>query len=414
MPRRAKTPIAGTLAAIPLSALLCGAATSQVISDQVQLGDVFTEQTMNVVDVSEFIGMTSTAMGNGLSASNATGGPMTVNARQTLQGAVQSTGVLEAAGTMGQSTVLSSSATGNSIDTGMDRGTMTALATQHAGPAGVLARTQTEAAAGGTVDFNDNTQAINNSFGMGLTNAAAGVRLIQTTEGSAFADGGAIMGQSTGAATVASQAVGNNATMTGVQGSAFRAVADQTNAANLVQASKFTAYGSSYVSTTAASASANNLHATNEGGLLDVTSRQANTAYVRAQAEETSAYFSAGTANAYGVGNSMIAGSMGPEVVIVNEQLNELGGVESTAYFGAGTGYDATASATAMGNAATGYACSDCGATLRATNNQTNSADVGSTARMTVGGPSRTATGTATSVGNNASYYISPAARTTQ
>jgi hypothetical protein len=402
------------LAAIPLSALLCGAATSQVISDQVQLGDVFTEQTMNVVDVSDAIAMTSTAMGNGLSASSTTGAPLRVTARQTLEGAIQSTAVLDAAGIMGQTTVLSTSATGNSTETGMERGAMTAVINQYAGQAGVLARTQTEAPIGGSVEFNDNTQAINNSFGMGLTNAAAGVRLSQTTDGQAFADGGAIMGENTGNATMAGQAVGNNATLTGVSGSAFRSVSDQTNNGGLVHASKFAAYGSSYVSTTAASASANNLHATNDGGMLEVTSAQANTAYVRAQAEETSAFFSAGTANAYGVGNSFTAGSMGPEVTITNEQLNELGGVEATASFGAGMGYDATASATAMGNAATGYACSECSATMKATNNQINSADVASVARMTMSAPSRTATGTATSVGNNASYYVSAPSRTTQ
>jgi hypothetical protein len=402
------------LAAIPLSALLCGAATSQVISDQLQLGDVFTEQTMNVVDVSDYIGLTTTAMGNGLSASNASGSAMTVNGRQTLEGAVSSTIVLDAAGSMGQSTVLSTSATGNSIDTGMDRGPLTAVANQYAGPAGVLARAQTEAPLGSTVDFNENTQAVANSFGLGLTNASAGVRLSQTAEGQAFADGGVIMGETTGNATVAGQAVANNATMTGVSGSAFRTVVDQTSNGGLVHASKFAAYGSSYVSTTAASASANNMHATNEGGMLEVTSRQANTAYVRAQAEESSAYFSAGTANAYGVANSFTAGSMGPEVTITNEQLNELGGVDAIASFDAGTGYDATASATAMGNAATGYACSACVSTLRATNNQVNSADVGSTARMTMTGPSRSATGTATSVGNNASYYVSPTTHSTQ
>jgi hypothetical protein len=394
--------------------LLCGAATSQVISSQVQLGDVFTEQTMNVVEVSDAISMTSTAMGNGLSGSNASGGDLTVDVRQEVQGAISSHGVLSAAGAMGQSTVISTSATGNSVDTGMQGGAMTATVTQYAGPAGVLARGQTEAAEGAATDFNDNTQAVNNSFGLGLTGATAGVRLSQTTDGQAFADGGAIIGDVANSLTMASQAVGNNATMTGAASSAFRTVVDQTNNADLVQASKFAAYGSSYLTTTAANASANNLHATNDGGLVDVSSVQNNTAYVRAQAEETSAAFSSAAAIAYGVGNSMMAGTMGGDAIIYNEQNNGLGGVEAVASFSGGQGYDAVASATAMGNAATGYACADCTATLRASNYQTNSADISATAGMTTTGPSRSAIGSATSVGNNASYYVAVPTRSTQ
>jgi hypothetical protein len=401
------------LAAIPLSVLFCGVATSQVVNQQVQLGDVFTEQTMNVVDVSDTISMTSAAMGNGASASNATGGAMSFTSNQQLQGQVRSTGVLDAAGTMGLRTIVSTSATGNSVDNGMDGGPLTAVVNQTSA-AGVLARGQTEAAEGGAVDFNDNTQAVANSYNLGLANASAGVRLVQTSQGDTMADGGAIIGLSSTAGLISAQAAANNASMTGVSGSAFRTVADQTSSGDLVQASKFGAYGQSYVTTTAASASANNLHATNQGGLLDVTNRQNNTSYVRAQAEETSAYFSAGTANAYGVGNSLMAGSLGPEVTIVNEQSNTEGGIEATAYYGGGTGYDATATATAMGNAATGYACSECSASLKASNNQFNGADVAAVARMSTTGPVRSAIGSAAAVGNNASYYVSAPSQNTQ
>ena len=400
---------------MPLSLLFCGAATSQVINQQVQLGDVFTEQTMDVVDVSDAITMTSASMGNGVSASNASGGPLKVTSSQDVEGRIEAHAVLSVSGTMGTSTVISTSATGNSTDTGMLGGALSAGSSQYAGAAGVLARGQTEAAEGSAVDFNETTQAVNNSFGMGLTNAAGGARLTQVTDGGAMADGGAIVGEATGQATVAGMTAGNDINLTGINGSAYRVVADQTNRGDVVQASKFTAYGSSYLSTTAASSSANNLHATNQGGALDVTNTQTNSAYVRAQAEETSAFFSAATANAYGVGNSLLAGSLGPDVTIVNDQTNTDGGIEATASFGGGTGYDGTATATAMGNAATGYACSECSASLRADNHQINSADVSSTAHTNVSGPSRSVLGTAASVGNNASYYVSaPTSTTTQ
>jgi hypothetical protein len=406
MHRRAKTPIVGTLIAIPLFALSCGAATSQVISQQIQLGDVFSEQTLNVVDVSDVITLTSAAMGNGLAASNSSGGDLAVTSDQTLQGQARATAVLDAAGTMGAVTAVSTTATGNSTDTGMIQGTLTAKINQTADPAGVLARGQIEAAEGSAVDITQTTQAVNNSYGLGLTNAAAGIRLEQYTEGGALADGGLIVGNLTGQGTLAGQAVGNDATMTGVNNSAYRVVSDQVDNGDIVQASKFAAYGDSYMTTTNANAVANNLNATNQGPELTVTSRQSNTAYVRAQAEETSATFTAGTATAYGVGNSMLAGNVGSEVTISNTQDNDGGGIDVTSTFGGGAGYDAASSATAFGNAATGYACSSCTSTLRADNNQTNSSDVGATSHLTTTGPVRSATGVATAVGNNASYYV--------
>jgi hypothetical protein len=406
MHRRAKTPIAGILAAIPLFALSSGAATSQVVSQQIQLGDVFTEQTLDVQDVSDAITVTSAAMGNGLSASNSSGGNLTVRANQGLGGQVTAGAVLNATGIMGTTTTISTSATGNSIDTGMIGGAITANVTQTAGAAGVLARGQIEAEEGAATDINETTQAITNSYGLGLTNAAAGIQLNQYSEGGVLADGGLIVGSLSNQGTLTGQAVANNATLTGVNGSAFRANTTQTSAGDIVQASKFAAYGESYVTLTNATASANNVHATNDGPELTLNNVQTNASYVRAQAEETSATFSSGQATAYGVGNSLLAGSFGADVTISNTQNNTGGGVEVTATLGGGSGYDASSSATAFGNAATGYACSSCTSSLRADNNQTNSSEVGATSHLTTTGPVRSATGSATAVGNNASYYV--------
>jgi hypothetical protein len=406
MHRRAKTPIAGILAAIPLFALSSGAATSQVVSQQIQLGDVFTEQTLDVQDVSDAITVTSAAMGNGFSASNSSGGNLTVRANQGLGGQVTAGAVLNATGIMGTTTTISTSATGNSIDTGMIGGAITANVTQTAGAAGVLARGQIEAEEGAATDINETTQAITNSYGLGLTNAAAGIQLNQYSEGGVLADGGLIVGSLSNQGTLTGQAVANNATLTGVNGSAFRANTTQTSAGDIVQASKFAAYGESYVTLTNATASANNVHATNDGPELTLNNVQTNASYVRAQAEETSATFSSGQATAYGVGNSLLAGSFGADVTISNTQNNTGGGVEVTATLGGGSGYDASSSATAFGNAATGYACSSCTSSLRADNNQTNSSEVGATSHLTTTGPVRSATGSATAVGNNASYYV--------
>ena len=88
-------------------------------------------------------------------------------------------------------------------------------------------------------------------------------------------------------------------------------------------------------------------------------------------------------------------------------QLNDGGGVEVIAGYTGAEGYDASASATAIGNAATGYACSDCDGRITATSQQVNNVDVGATANVTVTGYARSATGVANAVGNTATYYVS-------
>ncbi len=370
------------------------------------MGDVFTQQTLDVVDVSDAVTVTSAAMGNGLSASNSNAGDLTVEANQGVYGQVNAHAVLNAAGTMGQTTVIGTTATGNSMDTGMVGGAITAKVSQSASQAGVVARGQIEAEEGAAGDLNESTQAVANSYGLGLNNAAAGIRLDQYSGGGALADGGLIVGSLSGNGALVGQAVANNASLVGVNGSAYRTVINQTSNGDIVQASKFAAYGDSYITTTNASASANNLHATNQGQETTVTSSQANTSYVRAQAEETSANFGSAQATAYGVGNSLLAGGDSVEVTINNTQDNSGGGVDVVSTFSGGAGWDAGSTATAFGNAATGFACSSCSSTMRVDNNQTNSAEVGASSRITMTGPVRSAVGTVTAVGNNASYYV--------
>ncbi len=70
-------------------------------------------------------------------------------------------------------------------------------------------------------------------------------------------------------------------------------------------------------------------------------------------------------------------------------------------------GYDLGSTATAMGNAFTGYACSTCSGTLTAHNSQINSADIGASSSLSVGSSARSATGVATAVGNSATFYVS-------
>lgn len=388
--------------------MLSGVATSQtapspVLNNQINLGDVFAEQTLNVETVNDGFSATTTAPANGalVSVQN-TDATMTSN--QENYGQVQAHGVVNVATQGGAVSAIITTAVGNSGTAAADNGTLTGAATQlNTGP--VTARGQLEAADAELGDVSISTLAHGNTQGLTLINGAMGARVSQGNTGDVLADGGAVAGAVTGTAAVSGVATGNNITLSGSQQSAARVITQQSNA-GITQASKFTAYGASYLTSTAAAASGNNLSATNEGPLLDVTASQDNAAYVRAQAEASSYQFSAAQVSAQGVGNSVLVGNTGQEIVLDNVQANAGGGVEVIASFTGADGYDAVASSTAMGNAVTGYACAQCSGGMTVSNNQVNSAEIGART-TTVVGSGRSVTGVATATGNNASFYVS-------
>ena len=245
-----------------------------------------------------------------------------------------------------------------------------------------------------------------NTQGVSLDNGAAGLRLSQSNTANTLADGGAHVGAVTGSISVSATTAGNNINISGANQSASRLITDQANTADVTQASKFTAYGSSYLSATTATATGNALSVANEGPLTDLTSNQWNTSYVRGQAEATSYQFGGAQTNAYAVGNASQVVNLGSELALNNTQTNDGGGVEAIATFGGQDGYDATTTATAMGNAVSGTVCSRCNGRMTVNNNQVNNADVGANTTTNSYSPGRQVTGVSTAVGNNAGFYV--------
>jgi hypothetical protein len=409
MRRPAKTRLAGTIAAIPLCVLLAGVATSQtvpspVLNDQLNLGDIFAGQVLNVVTVEEGVSAVTTAGANtmGMTVDGADGD---LRSNQVNSGAVLAHGVVNVDGSTGSSSNVTSTAVGNGGTATAAGGTFTGFMVQtNSGP--VTARSQVEAEYSHANDMTIGSQAAGNSQGLLLVNGAMGARVSQANSGDVLADGGAIIQHVTGTAIVAGTAAGNNIDLEGANQSAARIITDQGNTAATVQASKFTAYGNSYMTATAATASGNNLSAQNEGTLLDVAAHQYNTAYVRAQAEETSYQFGGAQVSAYGVGNSVLAGNFGPGLVLDNVQVNDGGGVEVIATFDGHSGYDGGASATAMGNAVTGYVCNQCSGAMDIANSQANYVDVSARSTVRVGGNGRSIAGVSTATGNNATFSV--------
>lgn len=415
MRKPAMTRLAGTLAAIPISVMLSGVATSPasaqatspspVLNSQINLGEIFSEQTLNVQTVSDGVTASTTAQANGVSV-GVTNADASVTSDQTNQGAVYGHTVVDVGANAGATSALRTTAVGNSGSLSASNGTISAFAVQ-TNSAEVTARGQVEAPTAQAADLTVSTLAMGNSQGVNLDNGAAGLRISQSNTANTLADGGAIVQYVSGTSAVTSTTAGNNINIQGANQSAARAITDQANTADVTQASKFTAYGNSYLTATTATATGNNLSATNEGPLMDMKSNQWNTSYVRGQAEGTSYEFGAAQTTAYAAGNSSQVNNIGTELVLDNLQTNTGGGVEATASFTGQDGYDAVTTATAMGNAVTGYVCSRCNGRMTVTNSQTNSADIGASSSTTINSSGRQVTGVSTAIGNNASFNVS-------
>jgi len=421
MLRHAKIRIVGTIAAIPLSALWFATATSQTVTnDQTQAGNVFSSQTLDVVTASSDTTATTTSTGNSFTGSVVTG-DLNVQSNQALSGNVQAQTVLNVAADAGPSTSLFTAATGNTGTSvisggGTLSGNYIQNTTSPAAPnclslggpcAPIDGESQIEGPNATTADLNMSVQAISNSQTFGTSDSALNVTATQTNGSSVAANGGAILGDVTDQGSFSSVGAGNNVTSTtsGVVSQTLGVT--QTNDGAVTQGTEFVNLGNSEVTSTSATATGNNVSATNTGGPLDVSTNQDNESYVRAQGVETSFAFGGANVSAYGVGNSVMAGNVGPSTVLNNVQVNGTGGVQSIASFSGDNGFDAFVSSTAIGNAATGFACSSCGGVMNVTNSQTNNGDASASAAVSLTSGARSVRSTATAVGNSGTFYVS-------
>lgn len=391
--------------------MLSGVATSQtttpspVLNNQINLGEIFSEQVLNVQTVSDGVTASTTAKANGVSV-GVTNADAAVTSNQDNKALVSGYGAVDVASNAGASTAVRTTAVGNSAALAASNGTISAFAVQ-TNSAAVSAHGQVEAANAGAADLTLSTLAMGNSAGVTLDNGSAGARISQSSTANIVADGGANVGYVSGTSAVSATTAANNINIVGANQSALRAITDQANTGDLTQASKFSAYGNSYMTATAATATGNNLAVSNDGPLADVATHQWNTANIQGQAEAASSLFGAAQTTAYAAGNSAQVNNVGAELVLDNIQTNTGGGVEASASFSGHDGYDAVTTATAMGNAVTGYACSRCNGRMSVANSQNNSADVGASTSTSITASGRQVTGVSTAIGNNASFSVS-------
>jgi hypothetical protein len=427
MRRLAKILLAGTVLAIPLTPPLCTVAISQstVYNNQVELGDVVPSETLNVV-TADSTSASSVAAGN-TASSGVVSGSMDVQSRQQL-GSRAVSPTVSASTTVNVvsndpnvtanagEAVVSAAATGNQSDSGSfdGGGALTGTFVQNArsvdvtnNPTQVVAGTTFNGVSAEASDLSLTTQAIANSSALTVENTSANVTTRQNSSALTEADGAGTLMYTGGTVTATAAAVSNNMVSTGTDNASQSLNTTQSMTGARTQATQSMNVGNGQTVITATTASDNNIVISNENGPLNVVDKQTNNAFTLSQAVGSSYEFGTGTTSANAVGNSVLVGNAGPLTTLDNTQDNVGNGIEANASFGGNNGYDAASSASAMGNAVTGYACSDCGGVVNVTNNQTNTGQVGATSTLDITASNRSASGTAVAVGNNATFYVS-------
>ncbi len=367
--------------------------------------------TLNVDAVSDQTTAMTTAAGNSYSAAVETG-DVNVQSTQSMQGNASATTIVNVTTDAGLQVSMATEGTGNTgeADT-LGGGALTGTFHQTTGPVSITTESQLNAdtAQAGDIAISDN--AIANTQGIGAVGGSANATITQTSQALTQSNGGGNLLYTPGTATWSALAVSNNVTATGTDGSTQTLNVNQSMTGDRTQAAQFLGIGSAQTVINAVTATGNNVSASNDGGDLNVVTVQDNEGYLRAQAESAAFEFGTSSVIATGVGNSVMAGETGGQVTVNNLQTNGGAGVDVLATSAGTDGYDLSSSATAMGNAATGFACTVCGGRMTVANSQTNSADIGATSTVNLGvgtgGSARSATGVATAVGNSATFYVS-------
>lgn len=377
-----------------------------VLNNQLQLGDVFADQTLNVVDSEDQVTVGTTATGNNASGS-VENGAITVRSDQDMRGDSVATTTATLGGDTSGPVAIQSTANGNYVAVSAYDADLTIEATQR--NTGGLVSATTEVGdenarllAGGLVAANagSNTTAL---YGEGSVLSGT---VEQSSSATVRAYGRLDSQYVPAEANVTAQATVNAIGVNSVQTSGQNLGIDQTSSGDFVEAEASANTGNGWDLAARARAVANSANLYNSGGSVVTTSNQDNSAFVRAAATTTAYDYGRAQAYARGAANELSVGNNDIYVEIDNTQINT-GGVDVSATFSGANGYDVYVGAEAVGNSVTGYACSECQGYLEARNTQTNSGDVSAQASTVVAGSNRAVISSATATGNSATFYVS-------
>ncbi len=197
---------------------------------------------------------------------------------------------------------------------------------------------------------------------------------------------------------------GNSISVEGYMGPSQIVTVDQANRGDVTGRTIMEAGGGAVGQQAIASANGNSVRIQNEDGYAHLQGDQTNSGGVTADASIIVGNFDIDTLaiSSEGVGNSAVLSNIGADAYMGLDQVNN-GTVQSNASLTGDLGGNAALYATAYGNAATSYICSECPVTSYGNMNQTNNASVSSTSygQMNSG---VAISGTATAVGNSATF----------
>jgi hypothetical protein len=410
MAKPARIRLAGTIAATVLCAAAATEAAAQdgtiVLNQQLQLGDVFAGQTLNVVDSQDQVTVETSARGN--SASGAVyNGSITVQSDQTMQGdAVATTDITLGGDTYGVVNA-TSQAGGNylaasawdaslTLDTAQTTDNGLISATTEVGDS--TARMHAGAALGAS--------AISNTVAVYGQSALVSGTINQSSSAIVRSFGRIESQYIPAEASVTSQAIVNAIAVNSDRTSGQDLSIAQRSFGSFIEAEASANAGNAWDLAARARATANQAVLYNEGGSVVNASDQRNSSFVRASALTTAYDYGRAEAYARGAANELSVGNNDIYVEIDNTQFNT-GGVDVISTFSGTNGYDVSVGADAVGNSVTGYGCSECEGRLEARNTQTNAGDVSAVANTTVAGSNRSVITGANAVGNSASFFVS-------
>lgn len=398
------------IAATALSALAAtepswGQDGSLVLNNQLQLGDVIGGQTLNVEGASDQVTVSNSVQGNALSGS-VEGQSISLGSRQVMRGDARATtdlglGSIEGpvnAVTQASGNYLAAGAAqagvGLAVDQVTDAGEITAGSGLRGGEARLLGGGSISTAAGANV------------VAVGGDHASFEGEIDQTSRASVRASNLAEIRYAPEPFEVTSQAAGNALEANGRTASSLDLAVRQRQSAGVIEADASANAANAWDAAGHANAAANQAVLYDSGGSLVASTDQGNGSDVSSRSVVTAYDYGVGTSLAQASGNAVSAGSDDVYVELDNTQMNS-GGVEAQASFVGTQGYDAYVSADAVGNTVTGYACSECAATLTANNVQINSGAITAGAYTTIHGGSRAVITGTQAIGNNATFYVS-------
>jgi hypothetical protein len=386
------------LAALPAHAQ---AANGVAINNQLQWGDVFA--TMTVVSRPQAQGVEANALaaGNTVHAQNSVAG-QSLTSDQTMSGATVANSAIEAQDACCHAvSTASAQANAAAIDSAA-RINANLLQTTDGGDVGATAT----ASLRNTSELTTGASAAGNNIVLTGKDGDLTTDTFQNNGVSvrATADSDACCTGYTATSAVAS---GNTYTSSSQSMTVYSKVAQKSATGEVVASADAYQYRA-YDMDVAANAAGNSAQIDNKWGYAQLDTDQDNSSTIRAESRVTAGTWEGDvTSSAYGVGNTVMTSNVGSDMMTTTAQENT-GDVSSFASFdggaaSAGTG-SAIVSATAIGNAYTGFVCSQCGdAALTASVNQISGGAITATGSINaIGG--RGLVGSASAIGNSATF----------